>query len=84
MADHRTFLGAVIDRNAVERLQHAIDRVKADPAQEVLAGGTTSTARGWFVDPTIVRTENPTAFTLSEELFGPFLAVHVYDDATWA
>ncbi|GAA0528502.1 1-pyrroline-5-carboxylate dehydrogenase [Saccharopolyspora subtropica] len=83
VVDHRTFVGAVIDRNAVDRLQGVIDRAKADPAHQILVGGTTSTERGWFVDPTIVRTDDPTAFTMSEEFFGPLLAVYVYDDADW-
>ncbi|MEV0703582.1 L-glutamate gamma-semialdehyde dehydrogenase [Saccharopolyspora sp. NPDC050389] len=83
VVDHKTFVGAVIDRNAVDRLQGAIDRAKADTGHEILVGGTTSTERGWFVDPTIVRTDDPTAFSMSEELFGPFLSVHVYDDAEW-
>lgn len=83
VVDHRTFLGAVIDQAAAQRLQRAIDRTKATPGHEILAGGSTSTDVGWFVDPTIVRTEDPGSFTLSEELFGPFLSVYVYDDADW-
>ena len=83
VADHRTFVGAVIDKAAVNRLQNAIDRAAATPGHEILAGGTTSTEHGWFVRPTIVRAEDPRSFTLSEELFGPLLGVHVYDDAEW-
>jgi 1-pyrroline-5-carboxylate dehydrogenase len=83
VADHRTFVGAVIDETAVRRLQGAIDRVKNSADHEILTGGTTSAEHGWFVQPTIVRTDDPASFTLSEELFGPFLSVYVYDDAQW-
>ncbi|GAB2738613.1 L-glutamate gamma-semialdehyde dehydrogenase [Salinifilum aidingensis] len=83
VVDHKTFVGAVIDRNAVDRLQNAIDRAEADPGHQILAGGTTSTETGWFVNPTIVRTEDPKAFSMSEEFFAPFLSVYVYDDADW-
>ena len=38
---------------------------------------------GWFVDPTIFVTEDPTSFLMSREFFGPLLTVHVYDDADW-
>ena len=38
---------------------------------------------GWFVDPTIYTTTDPTAFTLSEEFFGPLLSVYVYEDNEW-
>jgi 1-pyrroline-5-carboxylate dehydrogenase len=83
VTDHRTFVGAVIDEAAVRRLQGAVDRVKDSADHEILTGGTTSAERGWFVQPTIVRTDDPSSFTLSEELFGPFLSVYVYDDAQW-
>jgi 1-pyrroline-5-carboxylate dehydrogenase len=83
VVDHKTFVGAVIDAASVRRLQGAIDRVKGDGCHEILVGGTTSTERGWFVDPTIVRTDDPASFTLSEELFGPFLSVYVYEDTEW-
>ncbi|MGI8312248.1 hypothetical protein [Saccharopolyspora hattusasensis] len=33
--------------------------------------------------PGPVARRDPTAFSLTEELFGPFLSVHVYDDAEW-
>jgi 1-pyrroline-5-carboxylate dehydrogenase len=83
ITDHKTFVGAVIDRAAVDRLQGAIDRAVASPDHELLAGGSTSAEHGWFVDPTIVRTQDPTAFSMSQELFGPFLSVYVYDDGDW-
>jgi 1-pyrroline-5-carboxylate dehydrogenase len=83
VTDHRTFVGAVIDEAAVRRLQGAIDRVKDSADHEILTGGATSAEHGWFVQPTIVRTDDPASSTLSEELFGPFLSVYVYDDAQW-
>jgi 1-pyrroline-5-carboxylate dehydrogenase len=42
-----------------------------------------NTEQGWFVDPTVIVSEDPTSFLFSEEFFGPLLAVHVYDDAEW-
>jgi 1-pyrroline-5-carboxylate dehydrogenase len=80
---HETYVGAVIDRAAAERLQSAFDRASALDTQELLAGGTTDTSKGWFVQPTLYTTSDPTAFTMSEEFFGPLLTVHVFDDADW-
>jgi 1-pyrroline-5-carboxylate dehydrogenase len=80
---HETYVGAVIDKSAAERLQSAFDRASALDSHELLAGGTTDTSKGWFVQPTLYTTTDPTAFTMSEEFFGPLLAVHVYDDADW-
>jgi len=78
-----TYVGAVIDQAAAQRLQSAFDRANALPTHELLAGGTTDTSRGWFVQPTVFTTSDPTAFTMSEEFFGPLLTVHVFDDADW-
>jgi 1-pyrroline-5-carboxylate dehydrogenase len=80
---HETYVGAVIDRAAAERLQGAFDRANALDTHELLVGGQTDTSVGWFVDPTIYTTNDPTAFTLSEEFFGPLLSVYVYEDNEW-
>ena len=80
---HETYVGAVIDRAAADRLQSAFDRANALDSHELLVGGTTDTSTGWFVAPTVFTTDDPEAFTLSEEFFGPLLTVHVYDDSQW-
>ena len=38
---------------------------------------------GWFVEPTIVRTDDPDFRLLKEELFGPIATAFVYEDAEW-
>ena len=83
VAQHDTFLGAVIDQAALHRLQRVIAEARASDSHEVLAGGTVDDTTGWFVHPTIVRTTDPFAVSLREEFFGPLLTVYVYDDAEW-
>ncbi|HEX6360338.1 aldehyde dehydrogenase family protein [Actinophytocola sp.] len=78
--EHETFVGAVIDGAAANRLDAAITRAKSLDSHRLLAGGTVRAETGWFVDPTLFVTTDPTAFTMSEELFGPVLTVYVYDD----
>jgi 1-pyrroline-5-carboxylate dehydrogenase len=80
---HETYVGAVIDKAATERLQSAFDRASVLDSHELLAGGKTDTSQGWFVQPTLYTTTDPAAFTMSEEFFGPLLTVHVYEDADW-
>ena len=46
-------------------------------------GGGADASEGWFVDPTVLVTEDPTSDTMVRELFGPVLTVYVYDDARW-
>jgi 1-pyrroline-5-carboxylate dehydrogenase len=83
ISDLSVFMGAVIDEVAFRRLTEAIDGARHDGA-EVLVGGSGDDSEGWFVEPTVLVTENPASDTMVRELFGPVLTVHVYDDARWA
>ena len=47
----------------------------------MIAGGSYDDSVGYFVRPTIVVGADPTDEVFSTEYFGPFLAIHVYDDA---
>ena len=79
--DFRNFMGAVIDRRAYERITGYIEGARK--RDKVVAGGKFSDKEGYFVDPTVIRTEDPSNRLLCEEIFGPVLAVYVYDDAKW-
>jgi 1-pyrroline-5-carboxylate dehydrogenase len=83
VADFANFLGAVIDRRSFDRLSGVLDRLRADPTIEVVAGGTADDAEGFFVRPTIAVGTDPTHDAFCTEYFGPVLAVHVYDDADY-
>jgi 1-pyrroline-5-carboxylate dehydrogenase len=80
VADFRNFMGAVINERAFERHRQAIADAKASPGHELLAGGGTESSQGWFVQPTVVVTEEPGSRLLREELFGPVVTVFVYPD----
>jgi 1-pyrroline-5-carboxylate dehydrogenase len=77
------FGGAVIDRRAFDRLAGVLDRMHAEPSATVLAGGKADDSVGYFVQPTVVESSDPTHSMFREEYFGPILAVHVYDDPSW-
>jgi len=81
--DLSTFMGAVIDEGAFRRHAEAIAGARAD-GLEVIAGGGSDDSRGWFVEPTVLGTDDPLHDTMTRELFGPILTVYVYDDARWA
>nr|NLI49350.1 L-glutamate gamma-semialdehyde dehydrogenase [Propionibacterium sp.] len=74
------FTSAVIDERAFRKLSRVIDTCKADPGMEILAGGTYDDSEGWYIRPTIVRSEDPTADIFVTEYFGPILGLYVYDD----
>ncbi|MFF3008518.1 L-glutamate gamma-semialdehyde dehydrogenase [Kitasatospora sp. NPDC057940] len=80
VTDLTNFMSAVIDDRAFAKNKAAIDRAQADPAVEVLAGGTYDDSVGYFVRPTVLVCEDPASEYFREEYFGPILAVHVYQD----
>ena len=84
VTDFSHFGGAVIDRRAFDRLSRVVRSAAEDPALEVLAGGRADDTVGFFVDPTVVVSDDPMHEAFSTEYFGPVLAVHVYDDADWS
>ncbi|MFJ4848928.1 MULTISPECIES: L-glutamate gamma-semialdehyde dehydrogenase [unclassified Streptomyces] len=80
VTDLSNFIGAVIDDRAFAKNKAAIDRAKADPSVEVVAGGSYDDSVGWFVRPTVLVSSDPEHEIFREEYFGPVLGVHVYED----
>ncbi|MFE0193114.1 L-glutamate gamma-semialdehyde dehydrogenase [Streptomyces sp. NPDC059008] len=77
------FMGAVIDERSFAKNKAAIDRAKADPTVEVVAGGTYDDSEGYFVRPTVLVSTDPENEIFKDEYFGPILGVYVYDDADY-
>jgi 1-pyrroline-5-carboxylate dehydrogenase len=82
VTDLENFVGAVIDERAFAKNKAAIDRAKADPTCTIVAGGSYDDSVGYFVRPTVVECSDPENEVFKTEYFGPFLAVHVYDDSS--
>jgi 1-pyrroline-5-carboxylate dehydrogenase len=82
VGDFAHFMGAVIDRRAYERITGAVKGALADPGCEVLHHGHDD-HRGYFIRPTLIRVDDPGHALMRDELFGPVLAVFVYDDARY-
>jgi len=81
--DFKNFTSAVIDDRAFRKLSGVIDACQADPGMEIVAGGTYDDSVGWYIRPTIVRSDDPKADIFVTEYFGPILGVYVYDDADY-
>jgi 1-pyrroline-5-carboxylate dehydrogenase len=80
--DFRNFMGAVIDKKAFDRITGYVADAKKNA--KIVQGGTASDKSGYFVQPTLVETKNPGYRLMCEEIFGPVLTMHVYDDAKWS
>src|SRR5690242_16411843 len=82
-ADLSLFMGAVIDDRAFAKHGAALERARGRPAVRVLTGGGTDGTEGYFVQPTVLECTDLRDEVFTTEYFGPILAVHVYDDATY-
>jgi len=78
--DFTNFMGAVIDKAAFESIKEYIDYAKASGEAEIIAGGKCDDSVGYFIEPTVVVTSNPRFRLMKEEIFGPVLTIHVYDE----
>jgi 1-pyrroline-5-carboxylate dehydrogenase len=80
VTDFRNFMGAVIDRRSFDKLAAAQRIAQEESTLDVVAGGTADDSEGYFVRPTLVVGTDPSHEVFNTEYFGPFLAVHVYED----
>ena len=80
--DFRNFVAAVIDQKAFTRIKGYLDDAKKTAT--IVAGGNCDDSKGWFVEPTIVETDDPAHRMLCEEIFGPVITIHPYADAKWS
>jgi 1-pyrroline-5-carboxylate dehydrogenase len=82
-ADFRNFMGAVIDRKAFDKIKGYLDAARSAAGVEVVFGGGADDAEGFFVEPTLLRVDDPTYRTMCDEIFGPVLTLHVYPERRW-
>jgi 1-pyrroline-5-carboxylate dehydrogenase len=83
VTDFTNFMGAVIDEASYRKLSGVIEQARGDSGLKILAGGECDDKVGWFVRPTLLRAEDPRHELMSEELFGPVVTLHVYEDKRW-
>jgi 1-pyrroline-5-carboxylate dehydrogenase len=79
--DFRNFMGAVIDQKAFTRISEYLDDAKANA--RILQGGVAKGEKGYFIEPTLIQTEDPGYRSLCEEIFGPVVTAYVYPDGQW-
>ena len=79
--DFRTFLGAVIDRKAFQKITGYIEDARRNA--KIIQGGGASEDQGFFIEPTLVETDDPGYRLMREEIFGPVVTVYVYPDDRW-
>ena len=78
--DPSNFINAVISEQAFDRIAGYIDHVKESDDAQILAGGNYDKNKGYFIEPTVVTTNNPKFKTMCEEIFGPVVTIYTYND----
>ncbi len=81
--DFSNFLCAVIDERAFDKISNYIANAKAAPNAEILLGGEYDKSKGYFIQPTVIKTTDPKYVTMCEEIFGPVVTIYVYPDAQY-
>ena len=81
--DFKNFMTAVIHENSFDKLVNAIEKAKVDKDAEVIIGGGYDKSKGYFIEPTVIKTSNPKYYSMETELFGPVVTIYEYDDAKW-
>lgn len=75
-----TFMGAVINADAFDRIVSYIEFARNSSEAEIIFGGNYDDSVGYFIEPTIILTQNPKFKTMEEEIFGPVLTIYIYED----
>src|SRR3970040_994670 len=75
-------MGDVRDSGAFKTRSDAIAEARSAGA-EILTGGETDDSEGYFVQPTVITTEDKGFRLLRDELFGPIVTTYVYDEKRW-
>lgn len=78
--DFSNFINAVIDEKSFDKLEGYINQAKKDKDAKVIIGGKCDKSKGYFVEPTVIEVSDPKYVTMCNELFGPVLTIHVYDE----
>lgn len=81
--DMSNFITAVIHEGSFDKLASYIDKAKTDKNAEIIAGGNYDKSKGYFIEPTVIVTEDPNYTTMSTELFGPVVTIYVFKDKDW-
>jgi 1-pyrroline-5-carboxylate dehydrogenase len=83
VSDFSNFMGAVIDSASFATQAEAIEEAKSSADSEIVVGGGYDDSQGYFVDPTVIETRDPSFRLLREEIFGPVVTTYVYDENQW-
>ena len=78
--DFGNFINAVIDEKAFNSISGYIEKARTNSNNEIIVGGKYDKSKGYFIEPTVIVTKDPSSITMCEEIFGPVLTIYVYPE----
>ena len=81
--DFTNFVNAVIDKAAFDKIKGYLDFAKQSPQATILSGGEADDSVGYFIQPTVIETDDPYFKTMQEEIFGPVVTLYAYEDGEY-
>ena len=78
--DAQNYINAVIDETSWNNIDSYLRFAENASDARIVMGGHRDKSKGYFVEPTVIETDNPHFKTMEEEIFGPVLTVYPYDD----
>ena len=80
VSDLQNFVNAVIDEASFDKIMTFIDKARKSKEVKIITGGKGDKSNGYFIEPTIILTQDPHYVTMEEEIFGPVMTIYVYED----
>ena len=81
--DFSNFMNAVIDEPSYDNILGYIQKARESNDCKILCGGNGDKSVGYFIEPTLILTKDPSFVTMQEEIFGPVVTIYVYDDGEY-
>ena len=76
----KNFVTSVIHEASFDKIVNYIENAKKDSSCKIIAGGNADKSVGYFVEPTVILTDDPKYVTMREEIFGPVITIYLFDD----
>jgi len=80
VTDGTNFMGAVIDERAFDQCASFLAYADETSGHTRIAGAAPDKTDGYFIPPTVIACDSPTSRLMTDEIFGPILAIYAYDD----
>jgi 1-pyrroline-5-carboxylate dehydrogenase len=80
VTDFKNYVNAVIDEAAFNKIMSYIEKAQQSSSARIIAGGKGDKSVGYYIEPTVIVTDDPHFITMEEEIFGPVMTIYIYDD----